>query len=126
MPRFVPSRDVLKPNARISHAFDGRIVGHFRRKGPNAWDDYVYEPGIEGTVALLPGLRVQVEAEGPQVRLRHHGRVVVVEWQYAENESTSAPATAERRRRFLEAHVGGFENAPGLGAAAVIARNLRC
>ncbi len=41
MPRRVDARDVLDADATTSRAFSGRVVGVYRRSGPNAWDDYV-------------------------------------------------------------------------------------
>lgn len=121
MSERLSSRDVFKPNARVSHTFDGSIIGGFHRCGPNRWDDYEYRPEPGGTITVLPGLRVQAEDEGPCVRLRHRGEVAVVEWRPAEDDGRTA---AERRADFFARYLGGYASKPGMGAAAIIARLL--
>lgn len=121
MPVRVPSQDVFKPNARVSHAFDARIVGGYHRCGPNSWDDYEYRPEAGGTITIVPGLRVQAEEEGPRIRLHHRGCVVVVEWRPDEDDGRTV---AERRAYFLRHYLSGYRSEPGQGAAAAIARLL--
>lgn len=123
MPERVSSRDVFKPNARVGRAFDGRIVGEFHRCGPDTWDDYEYRPALGETLSIMPGLRVQVEDDGPRVRLHHHGEVVVVEWQPGDGDA--GQTIADARAYFFEHYLGGYASPPGQGAAAAIARLLR-
>lgn len=119
----IPSVDVFKPNARVSRAFRGRIVGIFHRLGPDTWDDYEYRPEPGEILEILPGLRVQTEADWPRVRLHHHGEVVVVEWQPDNHDPVSIPP--ERRADFIRTYLGAEKNPPGRGAAAAIASLLR-
>ncbi len=122
MPERVSSRDVFKPNAQVSHAFAGTIVGGFHRCGPDPWDDYEYRAEIGETITIVRDLRVQVEDEGPCVRLRHHGQVVVVEWRPHEDNGRTID---ERRADFLAHYLGGYAAKPGIGPAAAIARLLQ-
>jgi hypothetical protein len=97
--RRVDARDVLDANAVTSSRFSGRVVGSYRRTGPNAWDDYVLFEEDGGTVEVLPGTQVQVEAEGAVFRMRRQGRVVVVSWVPGPGD---APEDGERHATFLD------------------------
>ncbi|MBI5489804.1 MAG: hypothetical protein HY905_20890 [Deltaproteobacteria bacterium] len=126
MPRRVDARDVLDPNAHARRAFRARVVGHFARTGPNAWDDYefVAEPGKD--LDVLPGIPIQVEEHGPSFRTRSRGRVVRAEWIPSGGAADSdRPGLAALRARFLAECVEGFAEAAGQGAGAVIVRKLR-
>ncbi len=130
--RQIDARDVLDPNARTTRNFRARVVGHFRRVGPNAWDNYVFEPIAGGAmVDVLADVPVEVEAEGTAFRMRRHGEVERLVW-VPDAPEDGAPAdaaggeeTAERRARFLAECVRAFSEAQGLGGAAVIAGKLR-
>jgi hypothetical protein len=78
--RRLDSRDVLDADATTSRAFPARVLGVYRRVGPNAWDDYLLVEVDGGRIEVLPGTPVQVEDEGPVVRLRRKGEVTVVSW----------------------------------------------
>lgn len=123
MSERVSSRDVFKPNARVSHTFAGRIVGGYHRCGPDTWDDYAYRPEAGDSLSVVAGLRVQAEEEGARVRLHHHGEVVVVEWQTGDGDA--GQTIADTRAYFFEHYLGGYASPPGQGAAAAIARLLR-
>jgi hypothetical protein len=124
MGKRVDARDVLDANGRTRRAFRGRIVGHYRRTGPNAWDDYEYVGRDEGEIEVLPDLEVQTEAWGALFRLRSGGRVVRVEWLPDAAARRELRGAAELRRYFLDRYIQPFEHARGLGAAAVIADKL--
>ena len=70
MVETIDSRDVLDANARTCRAFRARILGHFRRVGPNKWDPYRFVRA-EGDqeIDVLPGLKIQVEEYGAVFRL---------------------------------------------------------
>jgi hypothetical protein len=122
MPTGVDARDVLDANARTTRAFRGRIVGTFERQGPNAWDPYRLRREDGGEIDVLPGLEVQLERSGPEFRMRVKGRVVRVRWTPGE----TGPSRTDRdlRETFLASCLEDFANAPGRGAAAVIASKL--
>lgn len=127
MPRRVDARDVLDPNAHTRRAFRAKVVGHFARTGPNAWDDYefVAQPGKE--LDVLPGIPIQVEEHGPSFRMRSRGRVVRAEWVPASGTEAAATAVGALalRTRFLAECVEGSSEAAGQDAGAVIVRKLR-
>ncbi len=122
----VDARDVLDPNARTRRAFQGRIVGRFRRGGPNTWDDYIYEAEDGGPIDVLPGVPVQLERRGAEFRQRRRGQVVRVAW-LAPPEVLAEVGTDARalRRRFLAECVESFAEEAGQGPAAMIVRKLR-
>lgn len=97
----VDARDVLDADAVTSRAFAGRIVGVFRRTGPNSWDDYVLAEKAGGPIDVLAETPVQVESEGAVVRLRRAGEVVQVEWV----PDAAEAAAPDRRKRFLESYI---------------------
>lgn len=118
----IDARDVLDANARTAVNFRARVVGHFRRKGPNSWDSYVFEAIENGeTVDVLAAVQIQVESEGAAFRMRRHGEVERLVWHPADGE-TPGPDT---RARFLAECVRAFSEDQGIGAAAVIASKLR-
>lgn len=125
----IDARDVLDPNAKTAQNFRARIVGHFRHAGPNAWDDYVFEPIAAGeTVDVLPDVPIEVETEGAAFRMRYHGEVERLVWEpdaSAEPLAENDPSAADMRTRFLAECVRAFSEAQGIGGAAVIASKLR-
>ncbi len=125
MCRLVDSRDVLDPNARTTHALDARVLGHYRRTGPNEWDPYQLVDEDGGAVRVLPGIEVQVEDEGAVFRMRQEGHVIRVAWEPSPEESAELRKRRwEPREAFLVGYVEGYQSPPALGLAAVIARKL--
>jgi hypothetical protein len=122
----VDARDVLDANAKTCRVFQGRIRGYFRRTGPNRWDDYEYVAQDAGVSRVLPGLRVQLEADGVEFRMRNQGKVMRVEWLPNDDEKQQVDSLSpeERRVYFTENYLERFGEQRGLGAAAVIARKL--
>ncbi len=124
----VDARDVLDPDAETRRPFRARVLGHFKPTGPNAWDDYVFASTREGEeLEVLPGLPVQLERRGAQLRLRRGGRVLRLEWIPDEAELAAlaeADSPSARRQRFVEGYLVSFREAAGQGAAAVIAAKL--
>ena len=121
----ISSRRVFQANAVSKRTFAGRIVGRYRRLGPNAWDDYVYEPAAGGGITVLPGLKIQVEKTGAVFRMRHRGQVIAVEWQPVEQRLAEVQAGADARDVFLKRCVRGIGSRPAIGAAATIVSKLR-
>ena len=116
------ARDVLDPNAKTSAAFRARIIGHFVRAGPNAWDDYVFEPVDGGElVDIMADVPVQVEADGTAFRMRRHGEVLRLEWL---PDEADRPESTDRRADSLARFVRPWGEDCGRGAAAVIAEKL--
>ena len=121
----VDARDVLDPDAKTARAFRGRIVGAYRRVGPNAWDDYRFVSEDGGVIDVLPGLKIQLERHGARFRMRRQGRVIRVEWEPGpeEMERLGSGDVTARRKAFLARYVEAFDEAQGQ-AAATIARKL--
>lgn len=116
------SSDVLRPNARTRTAFDGRVVGRYERVGPNAWDGFRLQAEEGRALRVFPGLKVQLEAEGTVIRMRAMGTVVRVAWVPGEAlEGASPPGL---RAMFVDRCLVGFAEKKGVGATALIARNL--
>jgi hypothetical protein len=109
----VDARDVLDADATTSRAFSGRIVGVFRRSGPNTWDDYVLVDGDGGEIQVFAETPIQVERHGATFRMRRKGEVVLVAWT-PEEEGPEA----ELHKRFLESCVRDTDPTPAgnLGA----------
>lgn len=123
----VDARDVLDTNAKTKRTFRARIIGHFRRSGPNAWDDYQYVSDDEAVeIEVSPTLDVQVEAWGVELRFRRLGRVVRLRWlPDAEDEPLIRGLSPQKLREyFLGNYLETFDEALGMGAAAVIASKL--
>lgn len=122
----VKASDVLDANATVLGAFTAKVVGHFRRMGPNRWDDYQLVRAEGDSMEVFPGVRVQVERRGTRLRLRSQGKVWLVAWTpSAEDDADLAHASATAKRQyFLDHYVSDYAAARGLGAAAVIARKL--
>jgi hypothetical protein len=115
MPRRVDARDVLDADATTRRAFSGRIVGAYRRTGPNSWDDYVLVDEDEGTIEVFAGTPIQVEEDGATFRMRRKGEVIRVAWT---PEAGEGEAGADPRARFLESCVRDEDPTPegNLGA----------
>jgi hypothetical protein len=121
----VDARDVLDANGKTKRAFSAEIIGHYRRTGPNSWDDYEYVSRPEGSVDVLPGLRIQLERHGPTLRMRIEGRVVRVRWKpTAEQQLELDRSGKEIRSYFVSEYISAFDEAEGAGAA-VFAGKLR-
>jgi hypothetical protein len=126
MGRRVDSRDVLDPNGRTSSPFGGQILGHYRRTGPNAWDDYELIREEGGAIRVLAGLKIQLEKRGPVFRMRTQGKVVRVKWQPTDGQLRDVDGSSPKalRRAFLAAHVADFDEELGRGVAGVVASKL--
>ena len=113
MPGRVDARDVLDADATARRAFSGRIVGVFRRSGPNTWDDYVLVDADGGEIQVFPETPIQVEREGARFRMRRKGEVVLVAWTPEE-----ARPEAGLHARFIESCVRNTDPTPegNLGA----------
>ena len=122
----VDSRDVLDANATTKRSFRGRIVGHFRRTGPNSWDPYERVRRDEGETDVHAGVRVQAEDYNAQLRMRDEGRVVRVRWEptAAEVEDVERQWDGDRHAYFVAELLEPLDGGR-LGGAAVIARELR-
>ena len=123
----VDARDVLDVNAMTCRLFQARIRGYFRRMGPNRWDDYEFVAEDAEVIEVLPGLRVRLEDDGVEFRMRNDGKVMRVEWLPDDEEKQEVDSLSpdERRAYFTERYLERFGEKRGLGAAAVIARKLR-
>jgi hypothetical protein len=100
MTERVDARDVLDTNATTTRAFSGRVVGVFRRSGPNTWDDYVLVEEDGGPIDVLAEVAIQVETARATFRMRRRGEVILVAWTPSEPEGA-----ADIHARFLEACV---------------------
>ena len=115
MPRRVDARDVLDADATTSRAFPGRVVGVYRRTGPNSWDDYVLVDEDGGPIEVSAETPIQVEEDGATFRMRRRGEVIVVAWT---PEDGGSEAGADLRARFLKSCVRDEDPTPegNLGA----------
>lgn len=142
----VKSADVLDPTHEAKRPFRAALVGYFERTGPNAWDDYCFirstvlaglssagescnADGAKSTsnLTVLPGLPLQLESRGVEVRMRAAGRVVRVRWiaEPADVEAIGAGAEPRVVRRYFTEHcLVPLGSDTGLGAAAVMVRKL--
>lgn len=123
----IDARDVLDVNARVRRGFVGVVLGHFRRIGPNAWDNYEYiESQDEEPIEVYPGIKIQLEPAGCDFRMRSMGKVLRVSWRSNQDEIDQPESTSGGARdRFMGHYVEAFDEKPGYGAAAVIADKLK-
>jgi hypothetical protein len=99
MTRRLDARDVLDADATTARGFWGRVLGVYRRTGPNAWDDYALVEEDGGPIEVFPETPVQLENEGAVFRMRRKGVVTVVAWVPGPGETRDGP---DLRARFLE------------------------
>jgi hypothetical protein len=126
MSRRVDSRDVLDPNGSTKRGFAGRVVGRYRRLGPNAWDDYELLPAEGESLRVAAGVKIQVEESGARFRMRRRGEVLLVEWTPSAAERAAlAAAPRDLHAAFIEGCVEDYASPPPLGLAAVIAKKLK-
>jgi len=109
MPRRVDARDVLDADATTSRAFPGRVVGVYRRSGPNSWDDYVLVDEDAGPIDVSAEIPIQLETDGAVFRMRRKGEVVLVKWT---PDDGGPGAGADLRARFLESCVRDEDPTP--------------
>ena len=76
--RRVDARDVLDANAMTSRTVSGRVVGFYRRTGPNSWDDYELVDDDGGPIEVYPDTPIQVEKQGAAFRMRRQGHVIML------------------------------------------------
>jgi hypothetical protein len=125
MGQRVDSRDVLDPNARTRRAVSTVVVGHFRPTGPNAWDDYEFVSEPERPLQVSAGLEVQLEAQGPRLRVRQQGKVLRCRWEPSaeERERAGSEAPSALRKLLQAEYLDSFAEEAGRGSA-VLARKL--
>ena len=126
MPEIVDSRDVLDANACLKLPLSGVVLGAFQRTGPNPWDDYRFVPDEPGSIEVHAGIEIQLERHGTDFRMRKEGYVIRVRWSPgpADPEELTAQSVAEQRRYFVKTYLADYDDAPGMGAAAWIAKKL--
>jgi hypothetical protein len=139
----IKSSDVLDATHEASQTFRGVVVGHFRRMGPNPWDDYQFvrtdskasaAPSAETSAAqppaevrVLPRVPLQLEKRGCEFRMRSEGRVVRARWcpEPADLETLGTEAApAQVRRYFLEHCLRALGAEGAVGATAVMVKKL--
>ena len=98
MSRRVDARDVLDADATTRRTVSGRVVGVFRRSGPNSWDDYVLVDEDGGLIEVFAETPIQVEASGSTFRMRRKGEVIRVTWTPEDGAGETAD---ELHARFL-------------------------
>lgn len=106
---------MLDADATTSRAFSGRVVGVFRRSGPNSWDDYVLVDEDGGPIEVFAETPIQVGTDGATFRMRRKGMVVQVAWT---PDDGGGEAGADLRARFLASCVRDEDPTPegNLGA----------
>ena len=114
MARRVDARDVLDADSATSRTVSGRVVGVYRRSGPNSWDDYVLVDEDGGPIEVFAETPIQVESSGATFRMRVKGEVIRVVWTPEEGERT---ADSELHTRFLASCVRHEESDGGNLAA---------
>ena len=115
MTRRLDARDVLDADATTARSFWGRVLGFYRRTGPNAWDDYALVEEDGGPIEVFAETPVQLETEGAVFRMRRKGVVTVVAWVPGRGEARDGP---DLRARFLESCIRHEDPTPdgSLGA----------
>jgi hypothetical protein len=99
MTRRLDARDVLDADATTARSFRGRVLGVYRRTGPNSWDDYALVEEDGGPIEVFAETPVQLENEGAVFRMRRKGEVTVVAWVPGAGEAGDGP---DLRARFIE------------------------
>ncbi len=122
MGRRVDARDVLDADATTRCTVSGRVVGVYRRSGPNSWDDYVLVDEDGGPIEVFAETPIQVEAIGATFRMRRKGEVIRVAWTPA--DGGSGPAD-ELRALFLVSCVRREPSTPEGNLAAWLHGELR-
>ena len=122
----VDSRDVMDANALTKRAFAAVVLGHYRRTGANPWDDYEWVDDAPETIEVAPGISVQLERHGADLRLRPHGEVFRVRWEPEPEVAAALDDSGPEgiRAYFMEHLLSMQDSAPGMGAAAVISSKL--
>jgi hypothetical protein len=115
MTRRLDARDVLDADATTARGFRGRVLGVYRRTGPNAWDDYALVEVDAASIEVFGETPVQLENEGAVFRMRRKGAVTVVAWVPAAGEAGDG---SDLRARFLESCIRHEDPTPegSLGA----------
>lgn len=130
---LVKSADVLDPTHEATRPYRASVIGYFERIGPNAWDDYRFfksstEPGTGPSIIdVLPGVPLQLEARGPEVRMRSEGRVIRVRWlpNAADHDRLGRdPEPRALRQFFIQNYLAAHGSEAGLGVSAVVAMKL--
>jgi hypothetical protein len=142
----VKSNDVLDPTHVARRPFRGKVIGYFRRIGPNAWDDYQFirsaasdatqvaaasdkshGSDLPQSQEILPQVPLQLESHRAEVRVRSNGRVVRVRWLPDLKDEATLGADAEpgeTRRYFIETCLLPLGAEAVLGATAVMVKKL--
>ena len=115
MTRRLDARDVLDADAITARSFWGRVLGVYRRTGPNSWDDYALVEKDGGPIEVFAETPVQLENEGAVFRMRRKGAVTVVAWVPAAGEAGDG---SNLRARFLQSCIRHEDPTPdgSLGA----------
>jgi len=126
MGQRVDARDVLDANALTLRTVPATVVGHFRRTGPDAWDDYEFVSEPDRPIELSAGLEVQLEPRGAQLRVRQQGQVLRCRFAPSaeELERAGSEAPSALRRLLIAEYLKVSEVDTGEGTAAM-ARKLR-
>jgi len=98
MTERVDARDVLDADATTSCTVRGRVVGVYRRSGPNSWDDYLLANEDGGPIEVFAQTPIQVESSGATFRMRRKGDVIRVVWT---PDDAEGKADDDLRARFL-------------------------
>ncbi len=123
--KIIDARNVLDPNGKTRRSFAGRIVGTYRRTGPNSWDDYRLVFEDRGPIDVFPSVKIHVEPRQARFRMRSKGEVILVEWAPGDEERAELGEDADLHAAFLESCVQPFGYKPGIGVTAYIAKTLR-
>ena len=107
--RRLDARDVLDADATTARGFSGRVLGVYRRAGPNSWDDYVLVEEDGGPIEVLAGTPVQLESDGAVFRMRRKGEVTLVAWVPGPGEADGA---SDLRARFVERCISDEDPTP--------------
>jgi hypothetical protein len=122
MSQRVDARDVLDADAATSRALTGRVVGFFRRIGPNAWDEYELVEEDGGPIDVYAGTPIQVEGDGATFRMRRRGEVLRVAWT---PDDGGPEAGGDLRARFLASCVSDEDPTPEGNLAVWLHGKLR-